>query len=125
MNSGTALWRRSFARGLMSRPNLASGARVTRESQDDMKTLTIDMIETHLGMSNLDLSIDAGFESAIRADPGRVFGRHAAWNFNGRVWFDGEIFIEEVWTYGSPVQVIRSRSLNDLMGKVNAIYGSE
>lgn len=55
------------------------------------------MRELDLGMSNFDFIIDDGLEDALRAEPGEVFGRHAAWDFNGQVRFEDGEFIEEVW----------------------------
>lgn len=74
-------------------------------------------------MSNLDHSIDEGFDEALRA--GAVFGRHAAWNFNGKVWFQDGLFHEEVWIYGSPVGVRSAESLSELMQLVNDEFGGE
>lgn len=76
-------------------------------------------------MSNFGLSVDEGFEKELRSRPDRVFGRHAGWNFNGRVWFDGTTFHEEVWTWGIPVEIISADTLEGLMAEVNSKYGSE
>jgi hypothetical protein len=75
------------------------------------------------GMTNLDQSIEEGFEEALRAAPNRVFGRHAAWEFNGLVWFDGEQFCEEVWRYHSPIEIMTAPTLRELMCVVNDKYG--
>jgi hypothetical protein len=88
-----------------------------------MKTTTEEMEELDLGMSNCFHEIDDGFAEALQARPREVFGRHAGWDFNGRVWFaDGE-FHEEVWTYGSPRTTISAPTLKDLMEAVNNEYG--
>lgn len=75
------------------------------------------------GMINYDHSIDDGFEEKLRA--GKCFGRHAGWNFNGRVWFAGGVFREEVWVFGAPKEVIEAPTLRELMDKVNEKYGAD
>ncbi len=77
------------------------------------------------GMSNCDHSIDDGFEAALRAAPLKVYGRHAGWNFNGLVWFDGKDFVEEVWVYHVPRTVITAPTLEQLMQDVNDQFGHD
>lgn len=72
-------------------------------------------------MSNLGLKIDEGLEDLLRAE--KVCVRHAAWNFSGRVWWDGERFLEQVWVHHSPVATISAASLEDLMSEVNDRFG--
>jgi hypothetical protein len=79
--------------------------------------------EISLGMSNFDHSIDEGFEEAIKKDS--VFGRHAGWNFNGRVYWSGTQFCEDVWVFGSYQKTIKADTLTDLMSEVNDEFGSE
>jgi hypothetical protein len=79
--------------------------------------------ETDLGMSNLDHTIDDGFEEHLRNEP--AWGRHAAWNFNGRVWYENGQFHEQVWRYGQPVEHFSSSTLTELMEKVSDEYGWE
>lgn len=79
-------------------------------------------LECDVGMTNYDHSIDGRFEQALRA--GR-WGRHAAWNFNGRVWFEEGRFHEEVWIYGDPIAVLSAATLKELMAVVNERYGAE
>lgn len=73
-------------------------------------------------MSNCDHSIDDGTEEFLRE--GAAWIGHAAWNFYGHVWWDGEQFCEEVWCYGSPRSVFRAATLRELMREVNAEYGN-
>ncbi len=81
------------------------------------------MEEVDFGMTNFDGSIDDGFAEALQAQPAKVFGRHAAWDFNGLVYFyDGE-FHEEVWVYGSLIQTISADSLPELMEAVCEKFG--
>jgi hypothetical protein len=78
--------------------------------------------EIPLGMSNSDHEVDPGFAEALKA--GKVFGRHAAWEFNGKVWWDGQ-FVETVWRYHVPVATYRADTLEELMQIVNAEWGWE
>lgn len=79
--------------------------------------------EIDLGMSNFDHSIDEGF--AERLQEGHCYGRHAAWDFNGLVWFADGQFHEEVWCYGVRRQVFSADTLEELMQTVNAKWGSQ
>ena len=73
-------------------------------------------------MSNFDYQIDEGMESKLRE--GGTFRRHAAYNFNGVVWFADGLFYEEVWVYRSPRATFTSDSLRCLMEEVNSEFGS-
>lgn len=84
---------------------------------------TAELTEIEKGMSNFDHSIDDGLEDALRA--GGVFGRHAAWNFNGKVWFADGLFHEEVWRYHAPVGTHSAATLPELMQIVNDEYGHD
>jgi len=86
---------------------------------------TLIMSEIGLEMSNFDHEIDEGMEEALMLEPGRVFGKHAGWNFNGRVYYHDGLFYEQVWVYGSPIETISAETLKDLMIKVNSKYGSD
>lgn len=86
---------------------------------------TETMAELELGMSNFDGSIDTGLAEALKEKPGQVFGRHAGWNFNGRVYFHGGKFHEEVWVYGSPRATFSADNLRDLMEDVCSEYGRD
>lgn len=87
-----------------------------------MKELDDDA-EVGLGMTNFDHSIDSGFEDALRSGEGRVWGRHAGWNFNGRVWYEDGKFHEQVWCYRVPVGELSAGSLEELMRVVSDEYG--
>lgn len=90
-----------------------------------MGMTTEGMEEINLGMSNFDGSIDDGMAEALRAQPGKVFGCHYGWNFNGSVYFYDGMFHEEVWVYGSPRETISANSLPELMDAVCDKYGSD
>ena len=81
-----------------------------------------DLPESDHGMSNLDQSIDAGLEADLKNG---MIGIHAAWNFNGRVWFEDGMFHEDVWRYRSYSATFSAETLRDLMNTVNDQYGYE
>jgi hypothetical protein len=91
-------------------------------SAQSLTNAPLDREESELGMSNYNHTIDEGFEEALRSL--KYIGRHAAWDFNGLVWFDGEKFNEEVWQYHIPVKVVQADSLRDLMDDVNDEFGA-
>jgi hypothetical protein len=80
--------------------------------------------ESRLGMSNWNHSIDDGVESDLRAG---MRSSHAAWEFNGVVWYDAEaaMFYEAVRRYQVLQAIIGRPELLDLMQAVNDIYGWE
>ncbi|HZM84234.1 MAG TPA: hypothetical protein VFC19_51600 [Candidatus Limnocylindrales bacterium] len=82
-----------------------------------------DWTEIELGMSNFDHNVDEGFEGALRA--GGVWGRHAAWEFNGIVWFENGLFHEQVWRRHVPQTMMSAASLRKLMTDVNDQWGWE
>jgi hypothetical protein len=78
--------------------------------------------DSGLTMSNFNYSADDGLEDALR-DGQR--GTHAAWNFNGLIWFDpadGQ-FWERVSRFHVPVATVSAPGLRELMEKVNDEYG--
>lgn len=78
-----------------------------------------------LCMSNLDRSIDEGFEAALRASPALVCGEHFATNHYGLVWFSHGLFYEQVWLYRRQVASYGAETLEALMKIVNDDYGWE
>jgi hypothetical protein len=83
------------------------------------------MTSVALGMSNFDDSIDPGFEDALRSSPGKVFGLHAAWNFNGKVWFSDGKFFEEVWVYNRIEEILSANSLRELKDLASENFGHD
>jgi hypothetical protein len=79
--------------------------------------------EIAYGMSNFGHTVDDGMDEALKA--GQYFGQHTARNFYGSVWWDGEMFCEEVWVYGSPRAIMKAATLPELMALVNAEFGSQ
>lgn len=76
--------------------------------------------EISIGMTNFDHTIADGFEDRLRSE--RVWGRHAAAEFNGRVWFEDGVFHEQVWRYHEPCAHFAEPSLTGLMTTVNDAY---
>jgi hypothetical protein len=74
-----------------------------------------------LSMSNFDHTADMGLDAALRG--GKLYAPYAGWNFHGTVWWDGERFACEVWVYGSPREVIRADTLEDIMESASDKYG--
>jgi hypothetical protein len=81
--------------------------------------------EINFTMSNFDLTIDPGMDEALTGQPNKVFGRHSAWEFNAKVWFDGELFRSEVMRYQSIVGGYSARTLDELMVIHNNEYGAD
>ena len=84
-----------------------------------------DMHELSTGMSNFDHGIDDSFEAELRTREARVFGRHAALEFNGLVWFEKGQFHELVFRYGTAEELISASTLEELMDEVNEKWGDE
>ena len=81
------------------------------------------MNKLDLGMSNFDQTVDEGFEDALKKDANKVCGQHSAWNFCGTVFFDGKQFCEQVSVHHVLREIIKDKTLNGLMEKVNNKYG--
>jgi hypothetical protein len=77
-------------------------------------------------MSNYGGCIDQQVAEQLRAAGGAAFARHAAWDFNGRVWFSpsGGLWCEEVWRYGVPLETLHAANLSELMRLVNERWGA-
>ena len=88
-----------------------------------MRCMTDGMREIAYDMSNFDSVVDTGFAEALQAEPGAVFGRHSAWDFNGKVWYADEQFHEEVWRYRVPQEVMSANTLETLMKMVCDKWG--
>lgn len=82
----------------------------------------LDRPDSMLEMSNLDHSIDEGLEDDLRNG---LVGTHSAWEFNGTVWFEDEMFHEEVWRYHFHIETVSAPTLRELMKEVNDRYGWE
>lgn len=80
------------------------------------------MEQSELGMSNFDHSVDDGLAEALCANT-NVFAQYSGWNFCGYVRYRDGMFECEVWQYGSPQEIIRADSLEDIMEQVPDEYG--
>lgn len=90
-------------------------------SENALVEMPTGLEEIDIEMSNFDHHIDEDGEARLKA--GGVFARHAGWNFNGTVWWDGSQFCEAVWQYHSHVATLTAPTLRELMTDVNDEYG--
>lgn len=74
-------------------------------------------------MSNFDGEVPIGMEDVLKVN--EVYVRHAGRDFNGSVWFEDNIFHEEVWVHGAYIETTSAKTLRGLMEKVNDFYGWE
>jgi hypothetical protein len=75
--------------------------------------------------SNFDHSFEHGLEETTKIiieNPDNYFD-HNARNFCAYIWFENNIFYEEVWVYRNHSETLKSESLRDLITKTNDIYG--
>ena len=79
-------------------------------------------LEIPLGMSNYNFSIDEGFSEALK-NGGKVFGRHAAWNFNALIYFQDGLFYSDIWRYRIYMETLFAPTLRELMELNNEKYG--
>jgi hypothetical protein len=73
--------------------------------------------------SNFDGVLDMAVEERLKE--GDCYASHAAWNYNGSVWFDPdtETWYEEIWQYGDRVDTITGDSATNVIAKTMARYG--
>ncbi|MGW4718847.1 hypothetical protein [Nocardia sp. NPDC004260] len=76
--------------------------------------------------SNFDHELNADVVRQLAAAPGELHAQHAAWDFCGYVWAlpDGR-WVDQVWRYNAPVEDIVGDSVEEVIERVNDIYGSE
>jgi hypothetical protein len=72
-------------------------------------------------MSNLGLRVDQDVAAVLRQ--GGFFSRHAAWDFNGLVWFRDDRWHEAVWVHRRYVASYTADSPEELMKLVNDQHG--
>ena len=73
-------------------------------------------------MTNFDGSIEDGAEETLKT--GKVWGGYAAWDFYGKVWFDGR-FKCQIMQYHNHVNTIVADSLQEIMDEACSLYGSK
>jgi hypothetical protein len=74
-------------------------------------------------MSNFDGSII--YEIASDIEGNEMFSRYAGRNFNGKVWWEENKWLCEVWTYGSWSKTLVFDALDEMMIGVSSEYGHE
>lgn len=74
--------------------------------------------------SNFDHVIDEQVRDELKGNSA-LCAQHAAWDFCGYVWFDGELWHEEVWRWKSPVDHRTNADLDALISGVNGDYGDD
>jgi hypothetical protein len=72
-------------------------------------------------MTNFTNMVEPGLEDMLRTQ--KFFGHHAAWEFFGDVWFDGEVFHESVYSYHLFQGHYTAPTLRELMNDVNDMHG--
>jgi len=84
-----------------------------------------EMFRVPTGMENFagGGSIHPDMEGTLRSNPLKAFGMHKGFNFEGRVWWDGEKFCEAVYFGHHLKEVVKANSLQALMKAVNDKYG--
>jgi hypothetical protein len=83
-----------------------------------------DLRETDNSLySNFDHVFDLDVVQELASHPGELCAHHAAWDFSGYVWYDGEEWCEQVWQYKVQVETRTNRVLTDLIESVNNDYG--
>jgi len=73
--------------------------------------------------SNFDHELDNKVVKLVETHPNKLYAQHAAWNFCGYVWFNGQQWKEEVWQWNSPVEILVADTIKNLIDSVNAQYG--
>ena|SRR6266581_1326868 len=73
------------------------------------------------GMSNFDHSVVPGTETLLKAE--KVFGHHAARDFNGDIWFEDGMFHESVYRFHRFVAHYSASTLQELMIEANNGHG--
>jgi hypothetical protein len=74
--------------------------------------------------SNIDHELDDNLVGEL--EKGDCFARHAAWNFNGSIWFDvgTGTWYEDVWVYQMKVEQFTGDTIMGVIEQANAEYGS-
>jgi len=85
---------------------------------DEMEQLEDDV------MSNFDHVIDEDVANQLRERPNEVLATYPAMNCCTYVWFNGEDFTAQIWTYRTPREETTG-SLQDIMDYVCGEYGHE
>jgi hypothetical protein len=62
-----------------------------------------------------------------RLKQGDCYADHAAWEYNGKVWFDpdSDTWYEQIWRYGNLIGTITGDSATNVIAQALARYGVE
>jgi hypothetical protein len=74
--------------------------------------------------SNFDSTFDHDVKAWLIGGPDRL-GKHAAWDYCGQVWFDGELWHEQVHRWGCTRAEYVSPTLHALIDHVRDEHGYE
>ena len=78
-----------------------------------------------LAIADLDQATQFEVEGALRAEPNLVYVGYAAPTHVGKVWFDGEQFVNEVFRHGTAVVTVKGDSLREAIETGYRACGSE
>lgn len=74
-------------------------------------------------MSNFDGRVVQETADKIKGKP--LFSTYSAWNFNGRVWWNNEKWLCEVWIYKTYIETVICDNLSDIMDNLCDKYGND
>lgn len=74
-------------------------------------------------MSNLGHRIVTATVDSIKGK--KLFSRYAGWSFNGKVWWQNDKWLCEVWCYHSWMETVVCDTLQEIMEGVSSIYGED
>ena len=80
--------------------------------------------ETERIYSNFDHELNKESKEFLQTHPD-YFARHAAWNFNGLVWFSKGKWYEEIWIYHSIEEVLSGDTAEEVIRQANDEYGND
>lgn len=72
--------------------------------------------------SNLHHELDEEVVKELRDFPNRRYAHHAALDFCGYIWFDGKVFLEEIWVYKNKVDLLENKDIKELIKEANSEY---
>lgn len=75
--------------------------------------------------SNFDHELETEVVEQLESNPNLFCAQHAAYNFCGYIWFDGERWREDVMRYGQTVDHIIANTIEELITEANERYGTE
>lgn len=72
-------------------------------------------------MSNFDGQINLKTAEEIKGKD--LFSRYAGWNFNGKVWWQNNKWLCEIWCYQSFRETFVCDTLKEMMEEISSEYG--